>query len=286
MEDSLIIRDLCKNYNNFCLNHINLTIKKGTIMGFIGENGAGKSTTIKAMLNIIQKDKGSVTLLGKSMEEETEEIQAKEEIGVVMDQSHFHDAFKVKDINMIMSRTYRNWDKQLFYHYIEQFHIPKEKTMKEYSRGMTMKMGIAAALAHHPKMLILDEATSGLDPIVRNEILDLFLEYIQDEEHSILISSHITSDLERICDYITFIHNGTILLSQDKDEMIQTHRILKCSKEELKKISQEEIVRIKETTFGCEVLVHSNQLEQYRDFVMDIPTLEDIMLFYVKGGLQ
>lgn len=285
MEDSLIIRDLCKNYNNFCLNHVNLTIKKGTIMGFIGENGAGKSTTIKAMLNIIQKDKGSVTLLGKSMEEETEEIQAKEEIGVVMDQSHFHDAFKVKDINMIMSRTYRNWDKQLFYHYIEQFHIPKEKTMKEYSRGMTMKMGIAAALAHHPKMLILDEATSGLDPIVRNEILDLFLEYIQDEEHSILISSHITSDLERICDYITFIHNGTILLSQDKDEMIQTHRILKCSKEELKKISQKEIVRIKETAFGCEVLVHSNQLEQYRDFVMDIPTLEDIMLFYVKGGL-
>lgn len=285
MEDSLIIRDLCKNYNNFCLNHVNLTIKKGTIMGFIGENGAGKSTTIKAMLNIIQKDKGSVTLLGKSMEEETEEIQAKEEIGVVMDQSHFHDAFKVKDINMIMSRTYRNWDKQLFYHYIEQFHIPKEKTMKEYSRGMTMKMGIAAALAHHPKMLILDEATSGLDPIVRNEILDLFLEYIQDEEHSILISSHITSDLERICDYITFIHNGMILLSQDKDEMIQTHRILKCSKEELKKISQEEIVRIKETAFGCEVLVHSNQLEQYRDFVMDIPTLEDIMLFYVKGGL-
>ena len=228
MENILEIKNLCKKYNGFQLKNINMELPKGMIMGLIGENGAGKTTTIKAILNIINSE-GSIKIFGKDIKVNEKEI--KEEIGVVLDDSFLSEYLTTKQVNSIMKSMYKNWDEQLYFKYLEEFKLPKNKLVKDFSSGMKMKLKIITALSHHPKLLVLDEPTSGLDPVARNELLDIFQEFIQNEENSILFSSHITSDLEHIADYITFINSGEIVLAKTRDELLEQYGIVKCTKE-------------------------------------------------------
>ena len=283
MENVLEVKNLCKKYDGFELKDINLKLPKGMIMGLIGENGAGKSTTIKSILNVINVDNGEIKIF--NLDNKKAEKKIKQNVGVVLDDSFLSEYLNPKDINKIMKNFYENWDEKLYFNYIEKFNLPKDKLSKDYSSGMKMKLKIATALSHHPKLLILDEPTSGLDPIARNEILDIFQEFIQDEENSILVSSHITSDLEHIADYITFINEGKIVLTKTRDELLEQYGIIKCSEEEFKKIEKRDFVKYKKNKYGYEILVE-NKLQFKRKYdikIIDKPTIEDIMLIYIKG---
>lgn len=283
MNNAIEIKNLSKCYDRFQLKDINLTLPKGSIMGFIGENGAGKTTTIKLILNQLKRDSGTITVLG--LDNQIDEKRIKEDIGVVFDESYFHDNLKPKHISRIMKNIYKNWDDEVFFQYLSRFNIPLDKINKNLSRGMKMKLSIATALSHHPKLLILDEATSGLDPIIRNEILDIFLEFIQNEEHSILISSHITSDLEKVSDYITFIHDGEIIFSESKDHLLYDYGMLLCGLSDFEKIDSTDIIGHRRSRFGHEILVKNKEIMKvkYKGFSIDQVNIEDIMLFYVKG---
>lgn len=283
MENAIEIKNLRKKYEGFELKGINLNLPKGTIMGLIGENGAGKSTTIKAILNIINKDEGEIKIFGKDNKQEEKAI--KEEIGVVLDDSFLSEYLNPTDINKIMKNFYKNWDEKLYFSYIERFKLPKNKIKKEYSSGMKMKLKIATVISHHPKLLILDEPTSGLDPVARNEILDIFQEFIQEEENSILVSSHITSDLEHIADYITFINEGEIILSKTRDELLENYGVVKCSEEGFKKIDKKDFIKYKKNRYEYEVLIENKSefKKKYEMEVIDRATIEDIMLIYIKG---
>lgn len=276
MEYILEVNNICKQYKDFSLDHVTFHIPTGCIMGFIGENGAGKSTTIKCIMDLIKKDSGQITIFGKDNKKELK--SAKEDIGVVMDECCFPDNLSIKNIKKIMKNIYKNWEEKTFQDYIERFLLPEKKPVKDFSRGMKMKLSIAVALSHGSKLLILDEATSGLDPMVRDEILDVFLEFIQDETHGILISSHITSDLEKICDYITFIHHGKIIFVEEKDELLERYAIVKCSEEDLESIPKEAVVGQKKNQFGVELLVEREQVNN--SFNMEKPSLEEIMLYF------
>lgn len=283
MEQILEVKNLCKKYDGFELKNINLTLPKGSIMGIIGENGAGKSTTIKSILNIIHFDSGEINIFGKDSKLENRKI--KEDIGVVLDDSFLSEYLTPKDINTIMKNIYNKWDEKLYFKYLEEFKLPINKKSKEFSSGMKMKLKIATALSHKPKLLILDEPTSGLDPVARNEILDIFQDFVQDEENSILVSSHITSDLERITDYITFINNGEIAFTKTRDEVMDGYGIVRCSNEDFEKISKEDFIKYKKNRYDVELLV-TDKLEfekKYAPMVVDEPTLEEIMLIYIKG---
>lgn len=283
MEQILEVKNLCKKYDGFELKNINLTLPKGSIMGFIGENGAGKSTTIKSILNIIHFDSGEINIFGKDSKIENREI--KENIGVVLDDSFLSEYLTPKDINSIMKNIYNKWDEKLYFKYLEEFKLPINKKSKEFSSGMKMKLKIATALSHKPKLLILDEPTSGLDPVARNEILDIFQDFVQDEENSILVSSHITSDLERITDYITFINNGEIAFTKTRDEVMDGYGIVRCSNEEFEKIDKSDFVKFKKNKYDVELLIE-NKIEfkkKYDSMLVDKPTLEEIMLIYIKG---
>lgn len=283
MTNSIEIRGLCKSFGDFALRDIDLTLPGGAIMGLIGENGAGKTTTIKCILNLIHRDSGTITLMGWDNLEEEE--LAKQDIGVVLDECFFHDTLYPRDLGKILAPAYQNWDSQLFHEYLEKFKLPEKKSIKEFSRGMKMKLSLAAALAHHPKLLILDEATAGLDPVVRDEILDEFLGFIRDEEHSILISSHITSDLEKVADYITYLHQGRVVLSDAKDVILDSYGRLGCTAAELKRVDPADLLRVRKGTFGCEALLTDRNAftRKYPRLMVDKVTLEDIMLFIGKG---
>ena len=283
MENILEIKNLSKKYKGFELKNVNIKLPKGMIMGFIGENGAGKTTTIKSILNIINRDSGEIKIFGLDNKENERKI--KEDIGVVLDDSFLSEYLNPSDINKIMKNIYKNWDEKLYFKYIEDFKLPKEKISKEYSSGMKMKLKIAVALAHHPKLLILDEPTSGLDPVARNEILDIFQEFIQDEEHGIFVSSHITSDLEHIADYITFINNGEIIFIKTRDELLENYGIVKCSEEQFKKIDKKDYIKYKKNRYEYDVLIEDKYefKKKYDISVIDKPSLEDIMLIYIKG---
>ncbi len=279
----LEVKNLNKKYKDFQLKNVNLSLPKGMIMGLIGENGAGKTTTIKAILNIINTDSGEIKIFG--LDNKKEEKKIKQDIGVVLDDSFLSEYLNPMDINKIMKNFYQNWDEKLYFKYIEEFKLPKNKISKDYSSGMKMKLKIAVALSHHPKLLILDEPTSGLDPVARNEILDIFQDFIQDEEHAILVSSHITSDLEHIADYITFINNGEIVLTKTKDELLDRYGIVKCSEQEFKKINKADYLKYKKNRYEYEILVENkNEFRRKYDIqIIDKPTIEDIMLIYIKG---
>ena len=283
MENILEIKNLSKKYKGFELKNVNIKLPKGMIMGFIGENGAGKTTTIKSILNIINRDSGEIKIFGLDNKENERKI--KEDIGVVLDDSFLSEYLNPSDINKIMKNIYKNWDEKLYFKYIEDFKLPKEKISKEYSSGMKMKLKIAVALAHHPKLLILDEPTSGLDPVARNEILDIFQEFIQDEVHGIFVSSHITSDLEHIADYITFINNGEIIFTKTRDELLENYGIVKCSEEQFKKIDKKDYIKYKKNRYEYDVLIEDKYefKKKYDISVIDKPSLEDIMLIYIKG---
>lgn len=283
MENAIEVKGLTKKRDTFFLNNVNLTVPKGYIVGLIGENGAGKSTTIKAILNLIHKDSGTIKIFGQDYQQHEKEI--KQQIGVVFDDCHFPKQLTAKDLNLILKNIYSNWDTNLYHDYLNQFKLPLNKPIKDLSRGMKMKLSLATALSHRPKLLILDEPTSGLDPIVRNEILDIFLDFIQDEEHSVLISSHITSDLEKIADYITFIHEGEIVFSDSKDHLLYDYGLIKCQERDFRSIDPDDIVKYKKNSYHYEVLIkNKRQLEnKYKSLTMDSVSIEDLMLLHIGG---
>ena len=283
MEYAIKIDHLTKDYGSFVLQDVSLAVPGGTIMGLIGENGAGKSTTIKCILNLIHRDAGTITLLDK--DNIAEEAAVKEDIGLVLDESLFHDSLRPRDVGKIMGKLYQNWDGRLFDSYLEKFSLSKDKLVKELSKGMKMKLSIAAALSHHPRLLILDEATSGLDPVVRDELLDEFLAFIQDEDHAILISSHITSDLEKVADYVTYLHKGRVAVQGTKDELLESYGRLACTRTDLAKVDRAFLAGVRENQFGCEALVKDRRAFRaaYPDLPVDPVSLEDIIVFTVKG---
>ncbi|MGN0474583.1 MAG: ABC transporter ATP-binding protein [Acutalibacteraceae bacterium] len=277
MTNAIEIRNLSKNYNDFSLNIDSLNIPKGCIMGLVGSNGAGKSTMIKAILDLISLDSGEIKINGKSNKNET----VREDIGVVFDEIKFPQVFTAKDICTVLNGVYKNWDNDLYNKYLTQFKLPDNKKIKDCSRGMKMKISIAAALAHKPKLLILDEATSGIDPVVRDEILDIFLEFIQNEEHTILASSHIISDIEKAADYVTFINNGKIVFCEEKDVLLDKYRLVKCGNEELGALDKSKIIGMRTNTFGAEVLMLTENVPA--NFVSAKAGIEDIMLMIIKN---
>ena len=282
MENILEIRGVSRSFEHFQLKDINLEIPKGCIMGLVGENGAGKSTLIKLILNLIHRDTGTIQIFG--MDNIQQERPIKEQIGVVFDECHFSPMLRAKDVDSIMKHVYQNWDSACFRQYLSRFRLPEKQSIKTYSRGMTMKLSIAVALSHQAKFLVLDEATSGLDPIVRDEILDLFFEFIQEEDRGVLISSHITSDLEKIADYITFLHEGKILFCEPKDRLLDDYGILKCTVEEFNTIEERIVLGHRANRFGVEALIRRKDAKAGQ--MMDPASIEDIMLFLVKGDLE
>jgi ABC-2 type transport system ATP-binding protein len=281
MSSVIEINGLTKHYDGFTLDKISFSQPQGSIMGFIGENGAGKSTTIKLILNVIHRDEGEIKVFGR--DNLTYGAEIKEQIGVVYDESSFPESMTATNINAFMSRIYRNWDHQAYYRYLDQFGLPNNKEIKTFSRGMKMKLSIATALSHRARLLILDEPTSGLDPVVRDEILDIFLEFIQSEDHSIFLSTHITSDIEKIADYITFIHQGRIVFVSDKDELLTRYGVLKCGLDEFEHIDKRLIKGYRKNRFGVEALVEKSN---FRGGLIDTATIEDIMLFILRGEKQ
>lgn len=283
MEDNnIFVQDLCKRFDGFFLDHVSFRVPKGRIVGFIGENGAGKSTTINLILNELKKDGGRIRIFGR----ENTDPAVREDIGIVFDECCFHDVLNPSDIEKILSGVYRSWDSGLYRQYLKQFKIPERQPIGSFSRGMKMKLSIICAAAHKPKLLILDEATAGLDPVVRDEILDLFLDFIQDEERSVFFSSHITSDVQKIADYVILIHQGRIIFEEQKDDLIYHFGIVRCGKEQFASISPEDYIVCRKTNVSMECLVRDKEAikRKYGNLVVDNATLEDIMLFYIRGG--
>lgn len=281
-ENAIEIKGLTKKYDGFTLDDISFDVPKGSVMGFIGQNGAGKTTTIKAIFNIISRDAGTIKVLG--LDNIENEYEIKEDVAAVFDELPFHEDFNAKQISIVLSSVFKNWDNEKFKELLTRFALPEKKKIKQFSKGMKMKLQIATALSHDAKILIMDEATTGLDPVVRNEILDIFREYLQDGERSILMSSHITSDLEKIADCVTFIDKGKILLSGYKDDILDTHGLLKCSKADYENIDKEDIVSARITDFGVDAMVSDREMcnKKYSGTIIDKTTLEEIMLFYVN----
>ena len=283
-ENAIEVRDLTVKYDGFTLDHVSFDVAKGSIMGFIGQNGAGKTTTIKAILNIIKRNEGTIKMFG--LDNIRDEIAIKEQVSAVFDELPYHDQLSAKNLNIIMKHIYRDWDSAVFKEYLERLALPERKNIADFSRGMKMKLQIAVALSHNAKLLVLDEATSGLDPVVRNECLDMFMEYLQDENHSILMSSHITSDLEKVCDSVTFIHKGKLLVTGYKDDILESHGVIKCKKSEYKDMDPADFISARVSDYGANVLVSDRALcaKKYSGLTMDATTLEEIMMYYVNAG--
>ncbi|MDE7132840.1 MAG: ABC transporter ATP-binding protein [Lachnospiraceae bacterium] len=285
MENILELQQVSKTFpkSNFTLNNISFSLPYGAILGFVGENGAGKTTTIGCILNTIAKDSGTVKLFGKEMLDADTDIR--EKIGVVYDGDNFPGHWSAEQLSKVMQGFYTKWDDELFRKYLEKFQLPPKQRIKHYSRGMTMKLAIAAALSHHPQLLILDEATSGLDPIMRDEMLDVFLDFVQEEDHSILISSHITSDLEKVADYITFIHNGSLIMTVSKNDLVYNYAVMRCKESQFLALNRSDMIAYRKRDFQIDVLVPDGKEAQrkYKDVVVDHVSLDEIMLLLVKG---
>lgn len=283
VENAIEINNLNKSYKGFDLKDVTFNVPSGQVTGFIGQNGAGKSTTIRAILNMLRRDSGDIKVFGA--DNIAEESNIKENVGVVFDDIGFHPNFKAKHIDKILKRMYKKWDSKVFYEYLDKLGLPTNKKVGQYSRGMQMKLQIVTALSHHAKLLIMDEPTGGLDPIVRNEILDIFMDFIQDSEHTVFLSSHIITDLERIADQIVFIHKGKILLAEDKVSVAERHGILKCTKEQFATVDDEDVIGYRKSSFGIEALVGDQEKckSKYKGMLCEKTTLEEIMLFYVNN---
>ncbi|MDE6281713.1 MAG: ABC transporter ATP-binding protein [Oscillospiraceae bacterium] len=279
MTNCIEIKGLVKEYKTFTLGPIDLTVPGGSILGLIGENGAGKTTLIKSILGIVKPSGGSVTLLGTAPD------HAKEDIGIVMDDCFFSEYLRVRDVNSVLSHVYKGWDKGLFADYLDKFGLAGAKNIKELSRGMRMKLSLAAALAHKPRLLLLDEATAGLDPVVRDEILDEFLAFVSDDDHAILISSHITSDLEKVADYIAYLHQGKLLMCDEKDMLLESYGRLVCTKADLEQVDRGYIVSTRKSQYSAEALIrHKGDFKRlYPRLTVEPVTLDELMVFVVKG---
>lgn len=273
--NALEIRSLQKHRKGFSLDGINLTLPAGCIMGLIGENGAGKTTTIKLMLDMIRKDGGTVRILGK----DSAEI-SKEDIGVVLDEVGLPTCLTACQVDKIMSKAYTQWSSDEFFAYLKRLNVPENKAFSALSRGMKMKLGIACALSHKAKLLILDEATSGLDPAVRDEVIDILIDFTRDEEHSVLISSHIVSDLEKICDYIAFLHKGRLMLCEEKDRLYEQYGIIRCDEKTLSAIEPSAVIGKRVSAFGVEAIVRRDTVPEG---VSIAPVgIEELFVFMVK----
>ena len=285
MENILELQQVSKRFpkSDFTLDNVSFSLPYGAILGFVGENGAGKTTTIGCILNTIAKDSGSVKLFGREMLDADTDIR--EKIGGVYDGDNFPGHWSAEQLSKVMQGFYTNWDEGLFYEYLGRFQLPVKQRIKQYSRGMTMKLAIAAALSHHPQLLILDEATSGLDPIMRDEMLDVFLDFVQEEDHSILLSSHITSDLEKIADYITFIHNGRLIMTASKNDLVYNYAVIRCRESQFHALEPDDMIAYRKRDFQIDVLVSDGKKAQrkYKDVVVDHVSLDEIMLLLVKG---
>lgn len=278
LEYAMVCDHVTKHYKSFTLDNISFALPKGCIMGFIGENGAGKTTTIKLMLDLIRADSGKLYMLGCDSTQMDENVR--EHLGVVLDESHFPGELTVQNIRTVMKRFYKTWDDQRFAKFIKKYHVPTDRRIKEFSRGMRMKLTMGVALCHDTKLLVLDEATSGMDPVVRDEMLDLLLDFIQDEEHSVFISSHILSDLEKICDYIAFIHGGRLIFCDNKDILLEQYGIWRGTREAMEQLDESAIAGVRRYAFGVEALVFKEKLPA--GYETDSAGLEDIMVFFNK----
>ena len=283
METILQVQNLTKQYPGFLLDHVSFSVPAGTIVGLIGENGAGKSTTIRAILDLVHTDDGTITLWAQTLRSNARAL--KEQIGVVFDELHFYEGLTSRQVGKISAAAYTQWDDAVYQSYLHRFAITQEKSIKTFSKGMKMKLALAVALSHHPKLLILDEPTGGLDPVMRDDLLDVLLDFVQDETHAILLSSHITTDLEKIADYIVFLHNGKCLFERPKDELLYQFGIIRCGAADMQRIDQKEVLAWRKCDYQWEVLVADREAarRKYQNLVIDAPTIEQIMLLCVKG---
>lgn len=277
--NAIEMKHVTKSYPSFLLDDVSFSLPSGCILGLAGENGAGKSTTINLLMNTVQRDSGTINVLGYD-NQSANFIHVKNDIGIVLDEAYFPETLSAKNVCQVMKPVYQNWQEDIFFGYVKRFGLPEKKAFKEYSRGMKMKLAIAAALSHQPKLLILDEATSGLDPIVRDEIIELFNEFTREDDHSVLLSSHILSDLEKISDYIAFLHQGKLLLFEEKDLLMEEYGILHVSQKELADIPPDAIVGKKESRYATELLVRRREVSTALD--TERAGIEDIMLFLSK----
>lgn len=282
MDNVLEIKNLTKKYkDNVGIENISFNVPKGSIVGLIGRNGAGKTTIIKTILDIIKKDSGEIKIVGQDKLED----HIKNNIGVVFDGDTFTESLNLIKLNNILKNIYVNWNEDLYFKYVDKMQLPLKKKFKEFSKGMKMKLSIIVSLSHNAKLLILDEATSGLDPVVRDEILDLFLDFIQDENNGILVSSHITSDLEKVSDYIVFIDKGKVIFFESKDKILYEYGILKCTEDELDKVDKRYILKQIKTNYGYNVIITNKEeiKKQYSNLVVDNCTIDELMVIYTKG---
>ncbi len=284
--NALTVSGLKKKYQEFTLSDITFEVPQGTIVGLIGENGAGKSTIINTVLGLTHKDGGSVTILGKP--EQEIDFATRNQIGVVFDSNNFPNGLTPRKLNKLLKNVFLSWDEDMYFTTLEKISLPTNKKIKTFSKGMKMKLSIAASISHHAKLLILDEATSGLDPIVRDDILDMLLDFVQDEENSILVSSHITSDLEKIADHIVFIHDGCLVFSKSKDELLESYGIVKCGTAQFDALDKRDIISYRKQDYEWQVLVADRNMakKKYPNTVIVPATIDEIMLLYIKGKQQ
>lgn len=280
------LKNVTKDYGDFKLDNVTFSVPEGSVCGFIGQNGAGKTTTINLILDVIKRDSGEISVFGENIDKDSAGLR--ENIGIVFDEMGFHEFMTGRDINIMMKNIYKNWDEQIFFGYLKRFSLPVKKKCGSFSRGMRMKLQIAVALSHNAKLLIMDEPTSGLDPIVRNEMLDIFREFVLEDDHTILLSSHITGDLEKLADEVVFIDGGRIVLSGNKDEILEKHGLIKCKKDDISKINEALIIHKEISSFGAEILVSDRYkaAKLYPDMVIEPANLEQIMIHHVGRNRQ
>lgn len=283
MNTVLQIEDLTKRFPDFCLDHVSLSVPKGMIVGLIGENGAGKTTTINLILHAMEKDSGNILVVGKDHIRYEKEV--KQQIGIVQDECNLPLMFSVSDIELVMRRIYTGWDSTRYWELIEKFSLPHTKPISVFSKGMKVKLNFAIALAHHSKLLLLDEATSNLDPVMRDDILDLLLDFVQDEENGVLFSTHITSDLSKIADSVAFLHEGKLLFFKSKDDLIYHYGLLHCGEKLFHQIEHSDILAWRKQDYEYQVLISDRDTfsRKYKNCVIDPATLDDIMLLYIRG---
>lgn len=273
------VSGLNKQFKGFSLKNVTFSVPRGAVVGFIGENGAGKSTTIKSLLGLVRPDSGSVSLFGKGESDLTKEDRNK--IGAVLGETCLPENLHLKDIDSVMRHIFLHWSSETFFRYAHTFSLPVDKKVKEFSRGMQQKVSLAVALSHGAQLLLLDEPTAGLDPVARDEILDILYDFMQDEEHSVLISSHIVSDLEKLCDYILFIHEGKIVFFEEKDALYEKYAIVKCPAEQLAALDSSAVVAVCRGEYGASALVYRSELPP--SLPAERAAIEDIMLYFVRG---
>lgn len=285
MNNILELNQVTKTFrkSDFRLDQVSFSVPYGNIMGFVGENGAGKTTTIGCILNTLARDGGEIRLFGREMRDEDTEMR--EKIGVVYDGNNFPAYLTTGQLSRVMQGLYRSWDGPLFLKYLDDFNLPGGQKIKSYSRGMTMKLAVAVALAHHPQLLVLDEATGGLDPIMRDELLDILLGFVQEENHSVLLSSHITGDLEKIADYITFIHEGRVIMTVSRNDLVYRYAVMRCKESQFRALDPKDVLAYRKRDFQIDVLVADGEKMQrrYKDIVADHVSVDEIMLLLVKG---